>query len=243
MIVGGGCQVTDTPAGACRPPVIFEPAAGLADAPELWVATSGPPHSWGGVHVFFGRTDEDDYQHVGTIARGIVHGVLLDPLPGLRASARREHVGITVQVAVHDRGQLLSCTPAQARGGRYLLYVGRGNQYEVLAYTGAELVDLSGDAHVYALNGYLWRDVYGTWTTPAGAVRPHAAGADVVLLGPRVLHLEYPRWLVDRVGYFKFANLNPFAEGMAPLADVPAIPVRITGRYLRDRRRFTGQVD
>lgn len=200
-----------SPAAFTAPPVLFEPPAALTDGRhEVWVLVGGAD-GWGGCHVW-GSIDNASYDHVGTILRGSVVGVLISPLPATDdpddTSVLHVDVGAT-------RGTIHPGSDQYADLFVTLCRVGE----ELIAHTAAVLVG----PHEYRMGRRLRRGAFGT------PIADHPVGTQFAKISQSVFRIPYPGHWARATLYAKFPSFNEFGLQQQGLDEVPAYSVTLTG--------------
>jgi hypothetical protein len=208
----------DRPAPGVLQVVFFEPPwpSDLCDGPELWVAATGGPE-WGAGTVLFSE-DDDLYAPVERVRRATL-GHLLDPLPATADAVT--HLDSSVGIATCLGGEFPPFSLAAMFRKQSLLFVGGAEDYELVAYTAANLrATREGDARIYDLTGFLRRGLYGS------RPRPWPVGT-LVLRCDRAVAIPLERRLLGWDVYVKILSENTSGEGQEDAQDVEPIIVRL----------------
>lgn len=216
--LGAALDYDEAP-GELRHPVVFE-APWTAELGELvlYVVGSGTGN-YGGATVLLSE-DGATYRQVGEVGAGI-HGRLLDALP---ATASPDTTS-SVRVSLWNKATLPAHTADEARALRGVLYIGRGDTYELVAYSAATFLGADDTVASYRLDGYLVRGAYQTGT------QAHAEGDDVALLFDHLAVTIDPR-LIGRKVYLKLLPRNVYGAGQPDVTTIAPIEWTVTGRGL-----------
>lgn len=189
--------------------VAFEPLYPLAREPELWLGASGYADRWGGAGVYVSENEDGEYEYVASLGRGVRHGLLIESLP-LVASPDTTS---SPQLRLFHQQTLESGTTADAEALRRLLYIGWGNQYELVSYSTATLISSGGGFPVYELQGYLVRGAYAT------VPQAHTTRQRVMRLDESVVRIPLPMRLVGKRLFIKLLPMNVYGSVNEDLDD------------------------
>ncbi len=198
--------------GNAATPVVFEPPAALAGAPELWLATSGGAN-YGGCAVWV-SLDDEHYQNVGTLSGKSRHGVLTASMPTSSDPDTTSTVAVDLSVS---GGALL----AGSQTDRDL--------YNTLCWVGGELISYQNAALV-GINRYnltsLRRGAYGS------AIQAHASGTAFVRCDERIFRYPYDPALVGKTLYIKLQAYNIFGGAYQDLDALTPVAYTVQGAPL-----------
>lgn len=201
---------------------LFEPLYPLVTEPELWVAASGHPDTWGGAQVYLAEDPDGPFVQVGTIQGRSTHGTLWGGMP----LVADPDVTTTQRVRVFDGQELVSGSPGDAAQLRRLIMVGHGNAYELVSFSTATFVSVTGVSSFYDLTTYLARGAYGT------APMAHANGTPWVLCDGTLLRIPIPTRMIGQTLYLKVAPFNVYGGGQVGIEDVGTITHVVQGTFL-----------
>ncbi|MCE9561881.1 MAG: phage tail protein [Planctomycetes bacterium] len=192
--------------GNANAPAAFEPPAQLAEALEVWLATSGGP-LWGGCDIWLSN-DDSSYKLVGRVTGSARTGSLTAAIPSVTAASTGQTIDAldTLSVSLAESGgQLLPGTQADAIALNTLCYA----DGELLAYQTANLTG----PNAYDL-GYLVRGAYGS------GISAHSAGSRFARLDGGIFKIPFAANQIGQTVYLKIAGFNIYGGGEQQLADI-----------------------
>jgi hypothetical protein len=199
-------------------PIIFEPPAALASAPQLWIAASGgsggaADPNWGGANVWI-SLDGSTYTQIGAMTGAAAMGSLTTSLASFGGTNPDATDTLAVNLA-ESAGMLASADSLQAQLAATLCIV----DGELLSYATATLTS----ANNYSLTT-LYRGLFGT------AVASHSSGAPFAFLSSNaIFKYNLPAQYVGRTLYIKLQSFNVFGGGTQALSACTAFTYTPTG--------------
>jgi hypothetical protein len=220
--VGTGTSVDyNAPPGSMHPPVLFEaPMTLTGGALALLLVVSGGTN-WGGCTVWLSE-DGAAYRHVAVVDRAGTHGFLVSSL----AAQPNPDTVTAPSLALWNAAVLPSQTSDQASALQGILYIGRGDAYELVAPTTATFLALASGMSFYTLPG---TKVRGAHQTPITA---HTVNDAVALLNDAAVAIPLESRLIGSTVFLKLLPFNTFGAGSPDLSTIDAIPWTITGAPL-----------
>lgn len=201
-------------------PIIFEPAAALAQFPnvgEMWLVVSNSDPIYGGCEVHLSTDGGSSYRSVGRAIGNAVTGQLA-------ADWAAEDDPDTTNDLLLDVSESLGVLPNFAAADRdtflYPCWIEGGNvdvPYELISYKTATL----SSAYNYTIESAdtIRRAVYGASTPGSGVF--HASGSKFALLDPAergLLRIPMRVGWIGKTLKFKFAAFNKYGAGIQDLS-------------------------